>query len=82
MRKELLVYIPTAERDEELGVMSISKNRSCVIINSGGTKFTANRQALVAALLAIEEFDKANNSTTNESPPEAPVYQDVEYVKE
>lgn len=81
MRKELLMYVSTAERDEELGIMSISKNRKCVIINSGGTKFTANREELLQALKAIEEFDMQNNAT-QEEPPELPVYEDVEYVQE
>jgi len=61
MRKELLVFVPTAESGEEISVTALTKNRNYVLINTIGGKVTANRAELIEALLAIEEFDKINN---------------------
>ena len=62
MRKELLVYVPTFEKGTEISVTSVSNDRSFVIINTPNGKVTANREELVLALLALEEFDKEHNS--------------------
>lgn len=61
MRKELLVYVSTVEKNEEIAVTSIGKHRNCVLITGSTGKFTANRQELIEALNAIEQFDKEIN---------------------
>jgi hypothetical protein len=63
MRKELLVFVPTTEHDNEISVTSVAKNRAYVLFNTGLGKFTAHRDDLIAALNAIDEFDKVNNTT-------------------
>lgn len=63
MRKELLVYVNTTERGSEISLTALSNNRDFVLINSPTGKFTANRQELIEALKAIEEFDSVNNVT-------------------
>lgn len=62
MRKELLVFIPTLEANEEISVTAIAKNRDFVLLNTQVGKITAHREDLISALKAIEEFDKANNT--------------------
>ena len=76
MRKELLVYVPTIEKGEEISVTSVSSNRSYVLINTPSGKVTANRLELLTALQEIEEFDKINNPTG------VTLNFDVEYIKE
>jgi len=61
MRKELLVYVNTTERNSELSVTALSNNRDFVLINTPSGKVTANRQELIEALKAIEEFDSVHN---------------------
>lgn len=84
MRKELLVYVSTTERGEEISITSVSKNRLYVLINTIGGKVTANRSELLLALQSIEEFDKINNTNVVDLNlvPEIPVIEDVEYVDE
>lgn len=62
MRKELLVYVPTFEKGEEISVTSVAINRSFVLINTPNGRVTANREELLNALLEIEVFDKIHNS--------------------
>lgn len=66
MRKELLVFIPTFEQNEEISITSVAKNRTYVLLNTPLGKVTAHREELIAALKAIDEFDKANNQTSTE----------------
>lgn len=83
MRKELLVYVPTIEKGEEISVTSVSSNRSYVLINTSNGKVTANRAELLSALQEIEEFDKVNNSAIVELSIVSEVLNfDVEYVEE
>jgi len=62
MRKELLVYVNSGEKDEEVAVRSVSSDRDLVILTNSVGKFTANRKELVDALLEIESFDLVNNA--------------------
>ena len=62
MRKELLVFIPTFEQNEEISVTSVAKNRTYVLLNTPLGRVTAHREELIEALNAINEFDKANNT--------------------
>ena len=62
MRKELLVYVDSGERDEEVSVRSVSTNRDLVIITNSIGKFTANRAELLKALEEIAAFDNLNNT--------------------
>lgn len=78
MRKELLVYVNTGERGEEIGITSVSKNRSLVLFNTPLGKVTVVRSELIEALSAIEEFDKTNNGEIVESVTVSNVI-DVEY---
>jgi hypothetical protein len=66
MRKELKVFISTSERNEEISVTSILKNRSILVFDNGINKFTANKEELLEAIKSIEEFDKENNVAVNE----------------
>lgn len=66
MRKELLVYVNTTERGSEISVTALSNNRDFVLINTPSGKVTANRQELIDALKAIEEFDSVNNKEAGE----------------
>jgi hypothetical protein len=78
MRKELLVFISTAEQGEELSVLSVAKNRDFVLLTSSIGKFTANRKELLDALTAIGEFDTSNNSSS-ETKSLAPNFEEVSY---
>ena len=90
MRKELLVYVNTTERGSEISLTALSNNRDFVLVNSPNGKFTANRQELVEALKAIEEFDSINNVASSEplilvrssTNLVAPVSDDIEYGEE
>lgn len=62
MRKELLVYVTTAEPNEEISVTSVSKKRDYVLLTTAFGKITANREELISALKAIEDFDIEYNS--------------------
>lgn len=62
MRKELLVFVPTMEAGEEISLASIKDDRNFVVFSGANGKFTANLKELKAALDAIEEFNKVNNS--------------------
>lgn len=82
MRKELLVFITTAEQGEEISVISVAKNRDFVLLNTAAGKFTANRKELIEALNAIGEFDSTNNdsNTTEEAP--VNTFEEVAYGEE
>lgn len=80
MRKELIVYVSTTERGEEISVTAVAKNRDFVLINMPSGKFTANRVELIEALNAIEAFDKVNN--TEQAPPVEVSGNDIEYGDE
>ena len=83
MRKELLVYVPTIEKGEEISVTAVSSNRSYVLINTPNGKVTANREELLSSLLSIEEFDKANNPIlVVEKVNPFTIVDDVEYLTE
>lgn len=60
MRKELIVYVNTMEK-EEFSVQAVAKNRDYVIINSPAGKFTASVEELKQALEEIKAFDTENN---------------------
>lgn len=79
MRKELLVFVSTAEQGEEISVTSVAKNRSFVLISTPNGKVTANREELVEALAAIKEFDESNNTETTSVTPSIPTFEEVEY---
>lgn len=79
MRKELLVFISTAEQGEEISVLSVAKKREFVLLNVGGNKFTANRKELIEALNAIGEFDEANNTNTQAIENTTNTFEDVAY---
>ncbi len=68
MRKELLVYVNTTERGSEISVTALSNNREFVLINTPSGKVTANRNELIEALKAIEDFDSINNRDVGEPP--------------
>ena len=82
MRKELLVYVDTAERGETLSVAAIATNREFVVLNSTAGRMTASVKELIEALNTIREFDKTNNPTTVDPPTEAQMSFDVEYTNE
>lgn len=66
MRKELLVFIPTFEQNEEISVTSVAKNRTYVLLNTPLGRVTAHREELIEALNTINEFDKANNTESKQ----------------
>lgn len=80
MRKELLVFVDSGERGEEVSITSVVKNRDFVLINSGVGKFTISRSQLKEALAAIEEFDSTNES--QQLPLIPNILVDVEYGNE
>ena len=81
MRKELLVYLDTAERGETLSVTAIANNRAFVTLNTPAGKTTASIKDMIDALNEILAFDKLNNSTTD-PPTETQTTFDVEYINE
>ena len=81
MRKELLVYVDTAERGETLSVTAIANNRAFVTLNTPAGKTTASIKDMIDALNEILAFDKLNNSTVD-PPTETQITFDVEYINE
>jgi hypothetical protein len=81
MRKELLVYVDTAERGETLSVTAIANNRNFVTLNTPAGKTTASIKDMIDALNEILAFDKLNNSTAD-PPNEVPAQLDFEYTNE
>lgn len=63
MRKELIVYVNTGEHTEEIGITTLKRNRSFVILSlPNGSKITASKDELVEALKILREFDDTNNN--------------------
>jgi hypothetical protein len=82
MRKELLVYVDTAERGETVSVTAIANNRAFVTLNTPAGKTTVSIKDMIDALNEILAFDKLNNSSTTDQPVEAQISFDVEYINE
>ncbi len=84
MRKELLVYIPTAEKGEEIAITALTQNRNFVLLSTAFGKVTANRKDLIYALKEIEEFDSINNAETTEvaAPLLFSIPEEIEYGEE
>jgi len=81
MRKELLVYVDTAERGETVSVTAIANNRAFVTLNTPAGKTTVSIKDMIDALNEILAFDKLNNSTVD-PPTEVQTSFDVEYINE
>ena len=80
MRKELLVYVDTAESGESLSASAIASNRDFVVLKSTSGRLTANVKELIEALNVILQFDKENNPTTIEPLEEVSFEHSIEYV--
>lgn len=82
MRKELSVYIPTAERGEELKIERSAKHTEYAILTlPQGAKVLVNRRQLLEAMIELDLY-YPKQETTSPTPAESIVsnnYMDVEY---
>ena len=77
MRKELIVFVNTIEKNEEFSVSSVASNRNFVILTSPtGGKFTANAAELIEALNELESFKQNGNVAETIDTSQ---YHDIEY---
>lgn len=64
MRKELLVFVDTMERGEEISVSSVTKDRSYVIISTPTGKVSASKDQLRKALDELDSFYSSEDSSS------------------
>ena len=76
MRKEIIVYVNTNERGEEISVSSLRNDRSYVIMNVAGVKVAVSVQELETALQVLKDFNAENSG--NEAAP-LPTYNEITY---
>lgn len=82
MRKELIVFVNTLEKGEEVSVSSVASNRKFVILTSPtGQKFTASVEELSQALIELNSFNSGDTVTKGNSEEVQAVseFLDVEY---
>lgn len=82
MRKELLVYVNTNERGQEISVASLAADRNYVVINTSTGKVGVAVKELKAALEAISVFNAENNTSEEKEVEQLPVFGEIVYGEE
>lgn len=85
MRKELIIFVNTLEKGEEISVSSVAVNRKFVILTTAtGHKFTASSSELLEALAELNSFNQGEAISNNvlaivPNDPQIPLFEDIEY---